>query len=648
MKRVQKLPPEVAERIAAGEVVDRPTSIVKELVENSLDAEATLIEIELEDGGRQLIRITDDGLGMLPEDAALAVERHATSKLRTWEDLDELHSFGFRGEALPSIAAVSRFELVTTARGHNAGTRVRLEGPLSTKVEPAAGPPGTRIDVRDLFWNTPARRKFLKSPTSESVQITELVTRFAILNPQVGFRLTVNGKEKLFISPHVTVAQRLAEFWKVPEDELLDVQQVVGEIEVEGVIARPTFHRRNRTAQLLAVNGRIIRSQTLSQAFTEGFDPLVPRGRHPYCYFNLKLDPSKVDVNIHPTKAEVRFADSRAPFRAIYRSIKNILDLEKVETLKETQWESALAGDSPTHDTGAVEQDLFAAAIPQVLVGGKNYRSSPAAPAPPVKRSTPPPVDRVMELYRPPVSKTPPLPREEPEEELEELFAPRPTVAPPNPVMPPPRRQTPPEQGELYSTVGGKPEIRYLTRLYRAYLVARVDDQLWVIDQHAAHERISYERLHRFQITGPDSQGLVVPFVLDLNAQEKEYLAAHMDRFREVGFEFDSDSEEVALSAVPPGLPGAKVEAFFAEVLAELMSEAPSESQTPVAQYREKLRAMMACKSSIRARESITEEEAVRLIEDLLSAERSPYCPHGRPTRIRLDERTLERLFHRG
>lgn len=644
MKRVQKLPPEVAERIAAGEVVDRPTSIVKELVENSLDAEATLIEVELEDGGRQLIRITDDGLGMLPEDAALAVERHATSKLRTWEDLDELHSFGFRGEALPSIAAVSRFELVTTARGHNAGTRVRLEGPLSTKVEPAAGPPGTRIDVRDLFWNTPARRKFLKSPTSETVQITELVTRFAILNPQVGFRLTVNGKEKLFISPHVTVAQRLAEFWKVPEDELLDVQQVVGEIEVEGVIARPTFHRRNRTAQLLAVNGRIIRSQTLSQAFTEGFDPLVPRGRHPYCYFNLKLDPSKVDVNIHPTKAEVRFADSRAPFRAIYRSIKSILDLEKVETLRETQWESALAGDAPVET--ADEPDLFAASIPQVLVGGKDYRSSP----PPLKRSSHPPVDRVMELYRPPISKSPPEPGPDGEEELERLFPPRPTVAPPNPVMPVPRRQNADEQGELYPTGGSKPEIRYLTRLYRAYLVARVDDQLWVIDQHAAHERISYERLHRFQITGPDSQGLVVPFPLELNAQEKEYLQAHMDRFREVGFEFDSDSdsEEIALSAVPPGLPGAKVESFFGEVLAELMTDAPSESHTHVAQYREKLRAMMACKSSIRARENITEQEAVRLIEDLLSAERSPYCPHGRPTRIRLDERTLERLFHRG
>lgn len=627
MNRVQKLPPEVAERIAAGEVVDRPTSIVKELVENSLDAGATLIEVELEEGGRQLIRVTDNGRGMTTEDATLAVERHATSKLRNWEDLETLHSFGFRGEALPSIAAVSRFELVSTAEGEAAGTKVRMEGPLSTQVEPAAGPPGTRIDVRDLFWNTPARRKFLKSPTSESVQVTELVTRFAILNPGVGFRLAVNGKEKLFISEQSTVAQRLSKFWKVPEKELMEVQQVVGEIEVVGVIARPTYHRRNRTAQLIAVNGRIIKSQTLSQAFQEGFDPLVPRGRHPYCFVNLLLDPSKVDVNIHPTKAEVRFADSRSAFRAIYRSIKNCLESEKVETLKEVSWESTLSGDSPA--TASASEDSFLSNMPPVLVGGKDYLQKPTpAPPPRATRSQAVPVDRVMELYRPPQPEAP--------AEQEAL----PTPAPePKPVAG--------EQGELYS-LPEQPRIEYLTRLYRSYLVARVNDQLWVIDQHAAHERISYERLHRFQIVGAESQGLVVPFDLELTPQEKQYLEEHEERFQEVGFEFLKDEGGIAISAVPPGLPGQKVESFFQELLAELAAETDSVGHTPVAQYREKLRAMMACKSSIRARENIAPPEAVRLIEDLLKAEHSPYCPHGRPTRIRLDERTLERLFHRG
>ena len=613
VNRVKRLPPEVAERIAAGEVVDRPSSIVKELLENSLDAQATFVEVEIEDGGRQLIRVSDDGVGMTAEDAVLSVERHATSKLRSWEDLETLHSFGFRGEALPSIAAVSRFEMVTTARGENAGTRITQDGPGQPKREASAGPPGTRVDVRDLFWNTPARRKFLKSPTSEGMKITELVTRFSILHPHIGFKLVLNGKEKLFIPTQWTLARRLASFWKLEEKDLMPLEQQVGEILVEGVIARPSFHRRNRAVQLIAVNKRLIKSQSLSQAFAEGYDPLVPRGRHPYCYVNLQLDPSAVDVNIHPTKAEVRFADSRAPFRAIYRSIRNCLDEEKVETLKESGWESTLDEPRPA----AEPADIFAQSIPPVLVQGKDYKKGQDFKKP----ARVPATDRVMEMYRPP----------------EPVAAPK---------IEPPVEES--DQEELMPlTKPSIPEVEYLTRLYRSYLVVKVDGQLWVVDQHAAHERISYERLHRFQITGPDSQGLVVPFPLNLNAQEKLYLEEHRERFREVGFEFSEEEEEVSLSAVPPGLPGAKVEAFFEELLAELSSQLPSEKGTPVAQYREKLRAMMACKSSIRARENITSQEAVRLIQDLIQAEHSPYCPHGRPTRIRLDETTLERLFHR-
>lgn len=630
MNRVQRLPLDVAERIAAGEVVDRPTSIVKELMENSLDAEATLIEVELEEGGRQLIRVTDNGVGMTSEDAILAVERHATSKLRNWEDLDNLYSFGFRGEALPSIAAVSRFELETTARGEVAGSRVKMDGPLTPKLEAAAGPPGTRVEVRDLFWNTPARRKFLKSPTSEAIKITELVTRFSILNPTIGFRLTIDGKERLFIHAQSPLAKRLAGYWKVDQEQLMVLDHQVGEIRVEGVIARPSHHRRNRGAQLIAVNSRLITSQTLSQAFAEGYDPLVPRGRHPYCYVNLRLDPAAVDVNIHPTKAEVRFADAKAPFRAIYRSIRDCLAQEKVETLKENQWSSTL--DEKREDSTG--ESLFTATIPPVLVSGKNFRDSgpPSRPIRPPAGQT----DRVMEMYRP-------LDQSETPAVAEPL---RSTEQPPIAARTEPSfaRQT--EFAEL-SSKSNRPEVTYLTRLYSAYLVAKVDDQLWVIDQHAAHERISYERLHRFQITGPDSQGLVVPFELELTAQEKLYLEEHRSRFEEVGFEFDLGEDGASLTSVPPGLPGGKVESFFTEVLTDLCEQLPSESRTPVAEYREKLRAMMACKSSIRARENISAQEAVRLIEDLLQAEHSPYCPHGRPTRIRLDEKTLERLFHR-
>lgn len=603
MSRVKRLPPEVAERIAAGEVVDRPCSIVKELVENSLDAESSFIEVSIEDGGRQLIRVCDDGIGMVEEDARLSVERHATSKLERWEDLDSLHSFGFRGEALPSVAAVSRFEMVTTARGAEAGTRVTLEGPQSVKVEPAAGPRGTQIDVRDLFWNTPARRKFLKSATAEGVQISELITRFAILNPEVGFRLNLNGKEKLFFAAGTTQAQRLASYWKVDQNDLLAVEGVVGEITVSGVVARPSHHRRNRTAQLIAVNGRIIRSQTLSQAFTEGFDPLVPRGRHPYAFIALSLDPSGVDVNIHPTKAEVRFADNRAPFRAIYRSIRNALDEQKVETIKESQWQAALV--EPEAPQPA---ELFDPVAPPAMVTSSSFRSESAPPRP--ARHSGSQFDRVMEMYRPPEESTPQL--------------------------------------EFEQSGPSEPRLRYLSRLYSSYLVMEVDDQLWIIDQHAAHERINYERFHRFQITGPESQGLMVPLELPLTAAEELFLQSQGERLAEVGFEFELNEGGLSLLAVPPGIPAHKVGPFFQELLAEVAGdEEVSIKQTPVEQYREKVRAMMACKSSIRAREAITEREAIRLLQDLLKAESSPYCPHGRPTRIRLDETILERLFHR-
>ncbi len=620
IRRVRRLPNEVAERIAAGEVVDRPLSIVKELVENSLDAEASRIEVELVDGGKELLRVTDDGVGMSREDAMLCVERHATSKLTAWEDLESLSSFGFRGEALPSIAAVSRFELLTTARGEAVGTRVTMEGPGEARSETAASPGGTRIDVRDLFWNTPARRKFLKASAGEGVQIADLMGRFAVLHPLVGFRLVINGKEKLFFTPDSTQAQRLAQLWKLSESDLLPLDGEQAGIAVCGLVGKPSLHRRNRAAQLLAVNGRIIRSASLSQAFVEGFDPLVPRGRHPYVFAHLTIDPSLVDVNIHPTKAEVRFADQRAPFRAIVGAIRQGLESEKAETIREGAWESVL-------DQGL--SDLFeesASKPPSPLVTNRSFAAGhvPRLPRPnatPTSLST----DRVLEMYRPLTS-------------LESSpSAPSDNVA---------------VQGTLdadsAAPLASRPQLKYLTSLYRSYVVMEVDGQLWVVDQHAAHERIQYERLHRFQICGPDSQGLVVPLEVSLSPAEAVLLETHSARFAEVGFEVEMTAEQsLLLRAVPPGIPIPKVAAFFQELLTELVEDQGSDPEAPVAAYREKLRAMMACKSSIRAREAMSPAEALRLVDDLIEAERSPYCPHGRPTRIRLDLAALERLFHR-
>jgi DNA mismatch repair protein MutL len=385
------------------------------------------------------------------------------------------------------------------------------------------------------------------------------------------------------------------------------------------------------------VNGRLIRSQTLSQAFSEGFDPLVPRGRHPYVYAHLRLDPAALDVNIHPTKAEVRFANDRAPFRAVYHAIKESLEAETAETLKLGAWESVLDGGA-----GIPFSTPVPVTPPGPLVTGRpagGGLSEPslgqvgdafpdrgyATPRMPARTAQ---AGRVMELYRPPSGK---------ELDFELALA-----------WPPETFDEGPEQLSLQTPpTRVQPRLRYLSSLYRSYLVMEVDGELWVVDQHAAHERVQYERLHRFQIVGPQSQGLVVPLSVALTPVERETLESQGDRFAEVGFELElAGRAEVLLKAVPPGLPAGKVAGFFSELLSELAEEGLS-VETPVAQYREKLRAMMACKSSIRARESISEQEALRLVADLIEAERSPYCPHGRPTRIRLDLPALERLFQR-
>lgn len=639
MPVISRLPIEVAERIAAGEVVDRPYSIVKELIENSLDAQARHIEVFLIDGGRELIGVNDDGCGMSAADAELSVERHATSKLKVWEDLEHLDSFGFRGEALPSIAAVSRFELVTSIRDHLEGTRLVMEGPLSKHCEVTAGGEGTRISVRDLFWNTPARRKFLKSAVAESAQIADLVARFAVLHPRVGFKLVLNEKEKLLLVPGETAAQRLSQLWNLDEGELLALEGSLGGITVEGVIARPAHHRRNRSAQVLAVNSRLIRSQTLSQAITEGFDPLVPRNRHPYAFVHLRVDGSLVDVNIHPTKAEVRFADTRSPFRAIYHAIQEGLRLANVETLALGAWESALVEKSQNTQkpstTAFAHTDLktpFALRSAQF----ESFESKEKEPEQLDWTSLPQTREQSFSY-----------PREHSfddrsqsfkgSDRVMELFAP-----PQKPVSM--REVLPNQTGECPRKLQS---IKFLTWLYRAFLVMEVDGELWVIDQHAAHERIQYERLHRFQALGPQSQGLVIPISISLSPSEYVFMEANQARFHEIGFEFNlKGQDQVSISAVPPGIKGARVEGFFRDLVADLVSEGLTE-KTPVAVYQEKLRAMIACKSSIRARESISEAESLILVRDLIRAERSPYCPHGRPTRIRLDSTALERLFQR-
>lgn len=600
-RRVQRLDPLVAERIAAGEVVERPASVIKELVENSLDAGARTIQVELTNGGTTLMRVCDDGCGMTAEDARLALERFATSKITQWEDLDALSTLGFRGEALPSVAAVSRLEIHTCEQGSGHGTLLRVEGGVI--VSESAAPPlqGTRVTVEDLFFNTPARLKFLKSSAAETGQVVDLLGRLALTCPGVHFQVRSNGREVFLVTSKMTLAQRMAQLWKVPLDELVEVRGEVQGVSVEGWVALPQHARPTRNHQLFSLNGRIIRSASLSQAVLEGFGPMLGRGRYPVALLALRIEPSQIDVNVHPTKAEVRFADAKGPFRAIYRSIAAALEKCDADSVQPQHWELVL--DPPQH--------------------------SPELPA--AWHEPPPPAyePQGVPAYEPP---------------------PRPRAFPRGPGGPPP----PPLSStlQLFQPLDLRPasgaRVQVLAQLYRTFIVAQVDGELWVVDQHTAHERIWYERLAHLQPLDGAQQGLLVPEVIEFAPGQAALLEGSLDQLRSFGFELEPfGGNSFQLRSLPTGIKPGKAAGLIRELVETLASEQITMRNHPQEQVREKLRAMVSCKAAIKAGDALSTPEMQALIEEMLDVEHSNYCPHGRPTRVKLDDRALERLFHR-
>lgn len=593
-RRVQRLDPLVAERIAAGEVVERPASVIKELVENSLDAGARTVQVELTNGGTTLMRVCDDGCGMTAEDARLALERFATSKITQWEDLDALSTLGFRGEALPSVAAVSRVEIHTCEQGSEQGTMLRVEGGVILSESPAPPLQGTRVTVQDLFFNTPARLKFLKSSAAETSQVVDLLGRLALTCPGVHFQVRSNGREVFLVTAKMTLPQRMSQLWKVPLDELVEVRGEAQGVTVEGWVGLPQHARPTRNHQLFSLNGRIIRSSSLSQAVLEGFGPMLGRGRYPVALLALRIEPSQIDVNVHPTKAEVRFADAKGPFRAIYRSIAAALESSGADSVQPQHWELVL--DPPESSPLPPEQWQEPAAPPY-----QAYQPPPSRP-----RAFPPPSNRpsdiqsTMQLFKP----------------LE--LAPR----------------------------GAR--VQVLAQLYRTFIVAQVDGEMWIVDQHTAHERIWYEKLAHLQPLDGAQQGLLVPEVIEFAPGQAALLEGSLDQLRSFGFEVEPfGGNSFQLRSLPTGIKPGRAAGLIRELVETLASEQITMRNHPQEQVREKLRAMVSCKAAIKAGDALSTQEMESLIEEMLGVEHSNYCPHGRPTRIKLDDRALERLFHR-
>lgn len=573
------LPRAAAERIAAGEVVERPASVVKELVENSLDAGARRITIEIEGAGRRLIRVADDGEGIPAAELATAFERFATSKIRSAEDLAQIRTYGFRGEALPSIAAVARVAVVTRVRGEDAAARIAVTGGARADVVPAAGGQGTTVTVEDLYFNTPARKEFLRSPARETAVIVEIVEALALAAPDVAFRLIDGGREVLWApaEPFAARARRLLGPQLAPHT--LEVHGSGRVVRLNGVIGTPQAAQRRRTHQWFLVNGRPIRSPLLSRALATAFHTLIPDDRYPVAVLSLRIPPDEVDVNVHPRKAEVRFIRDGEIFDDVVREVRRALretSLLHVVGPDHGRTPGDVRGETPHLAAGAAAADLGAL---------------PAA------------------------------------EDRADLFEPGTLWAPP--------------PGD-----GAWPEIRLIGQLALTYLVGEADGDLVLIDQHAAHERVLYERLlDQRDAAGVRAQGLVVPVVLELSRAEMSVRRELDPALRALGFEIEQfGPSAVRLTAVPAIAAARAPDVLLRACLHDLRGEPGPHAGRGL---EERLAIATACHTAIRAGDRLDPAAMGALVRDLARA-RDPFsCFHGRPTMVRVRARDLERWFYR-
>jgi DNA mismatch repair protein MutL len=669
MSRIRVLDEEVANKIAAGEVVERPASVVKELIENAIDAGATRLEVELEDGGRRRIRVTDNGCGMTAQEAVVALQRHATSKITRAEDLTTISTLGFRGEALPSIASVSRLTLVTRARGELAGAKLMVEGGEIRAIEEVGAPEGTTITVSDLFYNTPARLKFLKSARTELGQACDWLIRIGLSHPEIGVRLIQDGIETLQSPGSPERMNAIAALYgREIARELLPVGWERGGIRVEGYVSRPSFTRPTRSGQSFFVNGRFVRSRTLTHALDEAYRATMPSGRFAFAVLALTIDPSVVDVNVHPTKAEVRFLREWELHRALHEAVKTALGPE--------------AGSGAGTSLAA-----------EALVSQEHLRRAPWT-ATGVGARTPPPHGFPAPGIGPPPMEGDP-------------FADPPLI--PNLLAPTASLGSVPETKEAdgfsQTAQPSLPELQAVSKLrpvaqiWSSYILAESASGLWIVDQHLAHERILFDRLvgagsaaaddrpaadeadveaatttdHRPPTTEVPStepggepigrpppgvgvptstrapstamQRLATPVTLTLSHRQALLVDENLEELRGLGVEIEPFGRDAfVVRAVPAFVRPGSEQALLHEIIEELAEAGAAER---LAARRERVAATAACKAAIKKGERLAREEMQRLLDDLLRTSQPYTCPHGCPIAVEISYHELLKRFKR-
>lgn len=597
--KIQILPETIANQIAAGEVVERPASVVKELIENSVDASATEIYIDIEKGGKKLIRVSDNGSGMKKDDAFLCLERHATSKIKDADDLFNLHTMGFRGEALPAIASVSRFKLITRSAEEESGSSLSVEGGEVRKFEAIGTAIGTTIEVRNLFFNTPGRRKFLRKDETEFGHIADVVSRLALARSDIHFRLTHNGRNIIEAYRHNRLAERAAVLLgRQTAGELLsvDAKSGTGEMLV-GLLGAPGTSRSTTTNMYTYINGRFVRDRIVQHAILEAYRTLLEKRRYPIAILFIDMPPQTVDVNVHPTKHEVRFRNQQQVHDFI------------VSALRKKLQENTMTGDlSP--------EDSFTEASERSLAGISTDRSHQDARVSSLQDS--------LIAFDQKISRTP-------------TFSAVSTI----------KGEISAEPIKSAEETAVPDGWRVIGQYLNSYLICQAGDELVLIDQHAAHERIGFERL-RQQLchNGIQSQNLLFPVVIELDHREAAVMLDSLDDFKQFGFDIEAfGGRAFTVKSVP---------ILAADVDAELLVRDLSAELTEIGRSGrlndeiDKILSVIACHSMVRANQALSISEMQRLLIDLADIDFGSCCPHGRPVMYRLSKHEIEKLFHRG
>ena len=644
MAEIVLLDQNTIDKIAAGEVVERPSSVVKELVENAIDAGATAISVEIKDGGLSFIRVTDNGFGIEKSQVKKAFLRHSTSKIRKAEDLFDVKSLGFRGEALSSIAAVAQVELITKTKESLTGTRYRIEGGEEKELEEIGAPEGTTFLIRNLFYNTPARKKFLKSAQTEGSYIGELLEKLALSNPQISFQLLLNGKERMHSSGNGNLKDLIYHIYgRDTALNLVEIHENFEGFSIDGFLGKPVVSRGNRAYEHYYINGRYVKSKLIAKAIEDGYDSFLMQHRYPFVVLHLRVEGHHLDVNVHPTKMELRFDNQQTLYNLLADSIKGVMlqselipevtfektteeKKKETEILKEREQEKKTMPqpfETKRMEQFKVEEEAsYRKDLPELAVAAEKSKSV-----------------EMTDSIKPELVEMEALKKSDSIE--------IPTITNPEPVKPEITEK--PEQLELFSEklldVNSVPRHRIIGQLFQTYWLVEFDNQFYMIDQHAAHEKVLFERLMKnLQEKQIISQYISPPMVLSLSVKEEEMLTQYEEYFAQMGFEITNfGGREYTVSAVPANLYGLAGEELFFEILDSLAEENRRIEDTAIL---EKL-ASMSCKAAVKGNMQLSYGEAEALIGELLTLENPYHCPHGRPTIVSMSRQEIERKFRR-